>query len=63
LRCLSAAELRQRYDPKRMTKLKIDPSSPQDDRALSSLLDSFNELKVFAAKAAAAGDGLLVHLG
>ena len=65
---LSEDELRLRYDPKRMTEMKIDsvrlwPSPPAPaDPALGLLLESFKELKVFTDRAAAAGDGLIVHL-
>jgi hypothetical protein len=60
---LSDDELRHRYDPKLMARLKIDRAAAQDDQAFALLLRSFDGLKVFTAKASAAGDGLLVHLG
>jgi hypothetical protein len=66
---LSDDELRHRFDAERMTALKIDPerlwkdSSAPDDRAMSLLLESFHDLRVFTDKAATAGDGLIVHLG
>jgi hypothetical protein len=66
---LSDDELRRRYDPDRMTELKIDPrglwldATPRSGRALDMLLESFEELKSFAQRASAADDGLIVHLG
>ena len=64
---LSDDALRQRYDPKRMTDLRIDPERlwadpSQTDQTRSMVLESFSELKDFTGKAAAAGDALLVHL-
>ena len=66
---LSEEELRRRYDPKRMTEMKIDPAgwwqrpAAPTDAPLVQLLESFNHLRAFTDRAAAAGDGLVVHLG
>jgi hypothetical protein len=66
---LSEDELRRRYDPKRMTEMKIDPAGwwqrPTEpaDAPLVQLLESFNELRAFIDRAAPAGNGLVVHLG
>jgi hypothetical protein len=65
---LTPAELERRYDPARMTKLDIYPAriwlreSAPEKSALSYLLRSFNELNAFMAKAAAAGDGVIVRV-
>ena len=62
-------ELRRRYDPKRMTEMKIDPAGwwqrPTEPAGapLVQLLASFNDLRNFTDRAAAAGDGLIVHFG
>jgi len=65
---LSEDELRRRYDPKRMTGLKIDSVSLWQGATAPAgavpalLLEAFNELRVFTGRAAAAGDAIVVHL-
>src|SRR5258706_13901452 len=67
LSALSPAELTRRYDPQRMTKLKIypdafwmRPSSP-DDSPLQWLLGCFSDVRRFTHRAAAANDGVIVN--
>ena len=65
---LSEDELRRRYDPKRMTGLKIDSVSLWQGATAPAgavpalLLEAFNELRAFTGRAAAAGDAIVVHL-
>ena len=64
---LSAAELRRRYDPARMRKLKIYPEGWTDaaeggDAARDRLLACFDDVRDFMAKAAAAADGVVVQI-
>ena len=65
---LSEDELRRRYDPKRMTGLKIDSVGLWQSATAPAgvvpalLLEAFNELRVFTGRAAAAGDAIVVHL-
>lgn len=69
LATLSPAELERRYDPALMTRLEIYPEeiwqrpAPPGDAPLDWLRESFGELKQFIARAAAAGDGVIVHVG
>jgi hypothetical protein len=66
---LSDDELRRRYDPERMTELKIEPASlwlehhGPDEGPLPQVVEAFNNLRAFTDKAASAGDSLIVHLG
>jgi hypothetical protein len=68
LRSLSSEDLRQRYDAERMAKLKIYPeaiwrrASKDTESPVEWLLDCFDEVKSFIDKAAAAGDGVVVHI-
>ncbi len=65
---LSEDELRGRYDPERMTEMKIDPAgwwqrpTAPAGAPLVQLLESYNELRIFTDRTAAAADGLVVHL-
>jgi Domain of unknown function (DUF1877) len=63
---LSPADLERRYDPVRMTKLDIYPAVIWQHEARDSLvewlLDCFSEVKTFINRAAAAGDGVIVHI-
>jgi hypothetical protein len=67
LSALTPAELERRYDPARMTALKIYPEiwtrpvAPGEDR-LHWLLDCFADVQTFMNGAAAAGDGVIVHI-
>ena len=58
--------LRKRYDPRRMMELEIYPeiwdrAPTAEDDPLRWLLKSFAEVKDFVKRAAAAGDGLVIH--
>jgi hypothetical protein len=63
---LTPEELRQRYDPRRMDKLRIYPEGwatrNENPPAVEWLLDSFTEVRTFVTKAAAGGDGLIVDV-
>jgi uncharacterized protein DUF1877 len=65
---LSEDELRRRYDPKRMTEMKIDSvgmwqgATAPAGAIPAPLLEAFNELRVFTGAAASAGDAIVVHL-
>jgi hypothetical protein len=67
LSALTPAELERRYDPARMTALKIypeiwtRPAAPGED-PLHWLLQYFADVQTFMNKAAAAGDGVIVHI-
>ena len=63
---LTSEELKRRYDPSRMDKLRIYPEgwaarneSPSADEWL---LESFADVRTFVAKAADAGDGLIIDV-
>lgn len=68
LASLTPDELRRRYDPARMTTLEIDPDSIWDDGPDDGesprewLIDCFNDVKAFTTRAAAAGDGMIIHI-
>lgn len=65
LTSLSEADLEQRYDPERMTSLKIYPEIWGDDgeeEALEYLVEGFRQLRDFVAEARDAGDGLVIYL-
>jgi hypothetical protein len=60
-------ELDSRYDPARMAALDIYPAiwragEGGSDEARDWLLDCYESLKQFVSRAAAAGDGVLIHL-
>lgn len=64
LAALTPDELTRRFDPARMTKLRIYPEiwqrSEEEDEPRRFLLDAFGELRDFVGTAAAAGDVLVV---
>jgi Domain of unknown function (DUF1877) len=67
LSSLTAADLAQRFDPERMTTLKIYPSviwkrADPSESPLEWLTASFEEVRRFIAKAAAAGDGVVINI-
>jgi hypothetical protein len=68
LASLTPDELRGRYDPARMVGLEIYPDSIWDDDTKGKesprdwLIKSFGEVQAFVARAAAAGDGMVVHI-
>ena len=65
---LTPAELRRRYDAARMITLDIYPERIWNDDADGEhsprewLIENFGDVRAFAAQAAAAGDGLVIHL-
>jgi hypothetical protein len=65
---LSREELAERYDPGRMKELEIypdhlwGPDAEGDDVQEEWLLESFQDVKDFVARAAAAGDGLIIDI-
>jgi hypothetical protein len=63
---LTPAELAQRYDPARMTKLEIYPCttwpSAEDESPLDWLTGCFAEVRQFVRKVAASGDGLIINI-
>jgi hypothetical protein len=67
LSALTPAELERRYDPARMTALKIYPEiwkrpAVSGDDPLHWLLQCFAEVQTFMNRAAAEGDGVIVHI-
>lgn len=68
LSTLSTADLERRYDHVRMTKLEIypfdvwKPSATPDDSPFEWLLECFKDVQSFVDRAAAAGDGVIVHI-
>ena len=65
LASLSTEELMRRFDPERMTKLRIYPDPiwkrpEEEDEPRGYLLGAFTDLREFAAKAAAEGDAVVV---
>ena len=57
--------LTKRFDPRRMMELDIYPGgwdSQPAAQALQWLLDYFADMQAFVKKAAAAGDGLVIHI-
>ena len=57
--------LTKRYDPRRMVELDIYPGGWENDpdsRRLPELLKCFDDVKVFVKGAAAAGDGMVIHI-
>ena len=67
LTALTPEELRRRFDPARMTELKIYGPSvweppEEDDEALRELLEAFEALQEFIVAAAAAGDSVVVAI-
>ena len=67
MNALSAPELEGRYDPARMTEFEIYPGvweEPSEDEhsGLAWLLDCFEEVRAFVARAAAVGDGVIVNI-
>ena len=57
--------LTKRYDPHRMVELDIYPGgweSEPESRRLKELLQCFDDVKVFVMGAAAAGDGMVIHV-
>ncbi len=69
LSALTPDELARRYDPARMTRLGIYPDviwmrpTSAEDAPLAWLLECFSELRQFMGRAAAAGDGVIIHVG
>jgi hypothetical protein len=62
---ISEAELRQRYDPPRMTALQIYPEiwdPGDDDEQIEYLVQAFDELRDFLAEARDAGEGVVIYL-
>jgi hypothetical protein len=62
---LSEPELRQRYDPPRMTALQIYPEiwdPGDDDEQIEYLVQAFAELRAFLVEARDTGDGVLIYL-
>ena len=62
---LSDAELRARYDPSRMTELKIYPEiwdPGDDDEQIEYLVDAFERLRAFVVPTVDAGEGLIIYL-
>jgi hypothetical protein len=62
---LTHDELRRRFDPARMTALRIYPDviwnrPEEEDQPLGFLLGAFDELQTFMAAAAAAGDSVVI---
>ena len=62
---LSTEEMAGRFDPERMTKLKIYPDviwmrPEEEDQPLSYLLSAFTDLREFVGSAASAGDAVVV---
>lgn len=67
LTAFGEADLRQRYDPKRMTALEIYPEAiwnrvAAEDDPRQWLLDSAGQLRAFVKGAADAGDGLVIDI-
>ena len=68
LSTLTPAELTRRYDPERMTKLKIYPDviwkrpAQPGDSPLAWLTESFADVRQFIAKAAEAGDSVIINI-
>jgi hypothetical protein len=68
LSSLTPAELARRYDPQRMTKLRIYPSviwsrpTETPNSPLTWLTECFEDVRQFIAKAAASGDGVIVDI-
>ena len=64
---LSDADLDQRYDPERMTALKIYPFDDWNQRSIDEeprqwLHEGFRDLRDFVQRAADAGEGLVIHI-
>jgi hypothetical protein len=68
LSALTPAELARRYDPERMTKLKIYPdviwSRPTEpgNSPLEWLTECFADVRQFISKAAASNDGVIINI-
>lgn len=67
LTSLTEADLDERYNPERMTALKIYPFDDWNQRSIDEeprqwLHDVFRELRDFVKRAADAGDGLVIHI-
>jgi hypothetical protein len=67
LGALSHDELRRRFDPARMTELRIYPDviwnrPEEEDQPLGFLLGAFDELQAFMTTAAAAGDSVVISV-
>jgi hypothetical protein len=69
LAMLTPNELTRRYDPTRMTKLEIYPlanwarPARNGESHLEWLIGCFTELRDFLGRAAAANDGVVIHIG
>jgi hypothetical protein len=69
LSTVDAAALSRRYDPARMKTLEIYPEAiwtrhaPDEDSPEEWLLECFADLRRFISQAAAAHDGVIVHIG
>ncbi len=59
--------MRSRFDPDKMTELDIYPTiwdrDPAEDDTLGYCVEYFGILKEFVTRAAARGDGIVIHLG
>jgi hypothetical protein len=65
LSSLTEDELRRRYDPARMMKLKIYPeiwTEADEDEELEYVLDAFRTLREFVTAAREAGAALVVYV-
>lgn len=68
LSALTPARLARRYDPERMTRLEIYPAAiwmqaSPDTSPLEWLTECFVDVQRFVNAAAAADDGLIIHIG
>jgi hypothetical protein len=64
---LAPEELERRYDPERMTALQIYPEiwgdeADAEDSGIGYLLESFDRLRDFVARARDAGDGIVIYV-
>lgn len=65
LATLDADELRRRFDPARMTQLKIYPEiwkAEEADETFGYLLEGFDTLREFVVEAREAGDAIVIYI-
>ena len=66
LKTIDEAQLRKRFDPKQMSKLRIYPTiwsrNPKENDMLGYCSGHFNKLKQFVEKAVEKGQGLIIHI-